>query len=312
MVLLALALLASCGTPASGDQATSDTQLVPEPSTTIGVSTVPLITSNSESDDASAFTMPEATSVSSCAFEYNSETLAARSLAFDGTLVSVGDVADSQMGNVPAATFDVNHWFRGGDTPQVTVQFDMGTISEFVQDVTTGARLLVAGEPRWGGQALNDPVAWGCGFTQPWSSTSAQQWSAVFGVAQDWAIEGPVIRYPQRSDDTEQLAALVSGMLQLEGSCLYVFSAEAGERYPVVWPAGTRWDEASKSVVSPTGEWMAIGGEVSGGGGYFYVPDVEHLVGPEAAALASKCVDNRYGEIAIVNNLDTGIGPAKP
>jgi hypothetical protein len=238
--------------------------------------------------------------------------LAARSWAFDGTLISVGDIPDSQMGNVPAATFDVNHWYRGGDTPQVTVQFDMGTISEFVPEVTPGTRLLVAGEPRWGGQPLIDPVAWGCGFTQPWSSTSAQQWSAVFGVAQDSAVDGPVIRYPQRSDDTEQLAALVRGTLQLEGPCLYLASLEAGERYPVVWPAGTRWDEANNSVVSPTGELMAIGGEVTGGGGYFYVPDVEHLVGPEAASLASKCVDNRYGEIAMVNNLDTGIGPAKP
>ena len=310
--MVLLALLASCGAPASGDQATSDTQPVLEPLTTIGVSTVPLITSSTESDVASAFTMPEATSVSSCAFEYNSETLAARSWAFDGTLISVGDVADSQMGSVPAATFDVNHWYRGGDTPQATVQFDMGTISEFVPEVTQGTRLLVAGEPRWGGAPLIDPVAWGCGFTQPWSSTSAQRWSAVFGVAQDSAIDGPVIRYPQRSDDPEQLAALVRGTLQLEGPCLYVFSHEAGERYPVVWPAGTRWDEASKSVVSTAGELMAIGGEVSGGGGYFYVADVEHLVGPEAASLASKCVDNRYGEIAMVNNLDTGIGPAKP
>jgi hypothetical protein len=307
-----LAVLASCGGAASGDQATFDTHPDAAPTTTIGVTTVPIVTSMTESDDASVFTKPEAISVGSCAFEYNSESLAERSWAFDGTLVSVGDVADSQMGSVPAATFEVTHWYRGGDSARVTVQFDMGTIGEFVPEVATGARLLVAGEPRWGGQALDDPVAWGCGFTQPWSSTSARQWSAAFDAAQTAALDGPVIRYPQRSGDTEQLAALVSGVLQLEGPCLYVLSHESGERYPVVWPAGTHWDEASNSVVSPTGEPMPIGGEVSGGGGYFYVPDVEHLVGPEAASLASQCVDNQYGEIAMVNNLDTGIAPVAP
>ena len=54
---------------------------------------------------------------------------------------------------------------------------------------------------------------------------------------------------------------------------------------------------------------MPIGSEVYGGGGYFYVSEVERLVGPEAALLASTCVDNQYGEIAMVNNLDTAIGP---
>jgi len=174
------------------------------------------------------------------------------------------------MGHVPAATFKVNNWYRGGDTPQVTVQFDAGQLSEFVPEVTPGTRLLVAGEPRWGGQPLDNPVAWGCGFTQLWTSTSAQEWSVVFGSAPSEAIDGPVMRYPHPSDDTEQLAAPVSGVLQLEGQCLYVVSDEAGERYPIVWPAGTRWDEANTSVVSPTGQLMPIGSEVSGGGGYFY------------------------------------------
>jgi hypothetical protein len=304
-------MLASCGAQASGDQATLDTQPDVVPSTTVDISTVAPVTSSIESDDASAFTTPEATSLGSCAFEYSNDTLAARSWAFDGTLVSVGDLADSQKGNVPAATFEVNHWYRGGDTPQVTVQFDMGAISEFVPEVSGGTRLLVAGEPRWGGQPLDDPVAWGCGFTQPWTSTSAEQWSAVFDVAQGSTVDGPVIRYPHHSDDTEQLDALVSGVLQLEGPCLYVFSDPSSERYPIVWPAGTHWDEASTSVVSATGELMPIGGEVSGGGGYFYVADVEHLVGSDAAVLVSQCIDNQYGEIAMVNNMDTGIGPAK-
>jgi hypothetical protein len=141
-----------------------------------------VVTSIIDSDDASAFSMPEEVHVTSCALEFSSDTLAARSWAFDGTLISVGEVGDSQMGNVPAATFEVNHWF-GGDAPGVTVQFDVDAISEFVTEVTPGTRLLVTGEPRWGGQPLDDAVAWGCGFTQPWTSTSAQQWSAVFDAS---------------------------------------------------------------------------------------------------------------------------------
>ena len=49
--------------------------------------------------------------------------------------------------------------------------------------------------------------------------------------------------------------------------------------------------------------------EVYGGGGYLYVEDVERIAGSQASALAAECVDNAYGEIAVVNNSDTAIGP---
>jgi hypothetical protein len=115
-------------------------------------STVPLVTSIIESDEATAFTMPAEAKVGSCAFEYTEATLAERSWAFDGTLIAVGTVGDSRMGSVPSATFDVKHWYRGGSSQHVTVQFEMGTTSELVPEVASGTRLLVSGEPRWGGQ----------------------------------------------------------------------------------------------------------------------------------------------------------------
>ncbi|CAN5759170.1 hypothetical protein BH24ACT6_BH24ACT6_07850 [soil metagenome] len=65
-------------------------------------------------------------------------------------------------------------------------------------------------------------------------------------------------------------------------------------------------------VVSPMGESMAIGDEVYGGGGYFYVADVEQIAGPQASSLAADCADNTYGEIAVVNNWEPAIGPAQP
>jgi hypothetical protein len=140
---------------------------------------------------------------------------------------------------------------------------------------------------------------------------SASAISPSTSAVSETGVDGPVMRYPQRASAAEELAAPVRGVLQLEGSCLYVFIDEAGERYPMVWPAGTQWDDASESVISPIGERMPIGSHVFGGGGYFYVPDVERIAGPVASALASRCVDNTYGEIAIVNNVDSAIGPAQ-
>jgi hypothetical protein len=57
------------------------------------------------------------------------------------------------------------------------------------------------------------------------------------------------------------------------------------------------------------GESIAIGESVYGGGGYFQVDDIEQLAGKEAAELAGRCVDNQYGEIAVVNNHDSAIAP---
>jgi hypothetical protein len=99
-------------------------------------------------------------------------------------------------------------------------------------------------------------------------------------------------------------------VLLLEGKCLYVFLDEVGERYPVLWPAGTRWDGDRNAVVPPVGAPMPVGSQVYGGGGYLRVEDVERLAGSEASQRAADCVDNAHGEIAVVNNADTAIGLA--
>ena len=120
--------------------------------------------------------------------------------------------------------------------------------------------------------------------------------------ADETSVDGPVLRYPSPPSSSDGMAAEVRGTLQLDGDCLYIALDEAGERYPVLWPAGTRWDEQHKSVIPPAGAPMPIGSDVYGGGGYLYAADVERLAGPNAAAAASRCVDNQYGEIAVVNN----------
>jgi hypothetical protein len=123
------------------------------------------------------------------------------------------------------------------------------------------------------------------------------------------AVDGPVMRHPNRSGTAEGLAAEVRGVLELEQDCLYIALDEVGERYPILWPALTTWNPDANTVVLPLGQSVAIGDSVYGGGGYFYVDDIERLAGKEAAELAGRCVDNQYGEIAVVNNYDSAISP---
>ena len=91
---------------------------------------------------------------------------------------------------------------------------------------------------------------------------------------------------------------------------MYVARYELGERYPALWPAGTRWDADAQAVVTASGEMLVAGDEVDGGGGYLYVGDIERLAGEDAAELAQGCLDNTYGEIAVVNNSDSAIDRA--
>ena len=121
------------------------------------------------------------------------------------------------------------------------------------------------------------------------------------------ALDGPVMRYPDSGDDGAEHAQ-IRGTLELEGDCLYV-ARDSTRRFPIVWPAGTAWDAESESVIGPSMTPMPVGSEVHGGGGYHKVDDVGRVLGAEAEALAARCVDNTYGEIAFVNNGDDAIRP---
>ena len=119
------------------------------------------------------------------------------------------------------------------------------------------------------------------------------------------------MRYPEPASSDDGESAEVRGRIELDDGCLYVALDEIDERFPVVWPAGTSWDAESESVVSPSGRRMPVGSDVYGGGGYRYVDDVGRTLGGDAEALAGRCVDNPYGEIAFVNNGDEAIAPAE-
>jgi hypothetical protein len=122
----------------------------------------------------------------SCVETYSSGALAGRAFAFDGTVTNIGTVENLLYVEV---TFEVNEWFKGDGPPEVIVEMfpPAGAASATTSAVTSagsadyavGSRLLVAGEPRWGGAPLEDPIAWYCGFTRTYDDTTASDWRAA-------------------------------------------------------------------------------------------------------------------------------------
>ena len=122
----------------------------------------------------------------SCVESYDGgDSVAGRAFAFDGTVTAIGPARtdrepDSQSVGV---RFEVNEWFAGGSPDTVVVdltQPDLPGLDEVPPAYGVGTRLLVSGEPRWGGAPLDDPIAWGCGFTRYYDGATANSWRADF------------------------------------------------------------------------------------------------------------------------------------
>jgi len=150
-------------------------------------------------------------------------------------------------------------------------------------------------------------IAAACRTSESTADTPQQIPTSSTTVEDTRAIDGPVMRYPDASSTSGKVPNLLQGVLQLDGNCLYLVQAGIETRFPVLWPAGTAWDEPNKSVVSPGGEVMPIGSAVEGRGGYFYLSDVNLLAGPAVWNLAVGCVEN--GQIVVAENKPTAIGP---
>jgi hypothetical protein len=78
-------------------------------------------------------------------------------------------------------------WYVGGDGSRVSLWIEgisgsRTTTSNGAFPVQPGARLLVVGEPRWGGAPLDDPIAGWCGFTRPRTEAAAADWERAFEV----------------------------------------------------------------------------------------------------------------------------------
>lgn len=125
-------------------------------------------------------------SSASCVEQYGPTTLKGRAFAFDGTVSRVAATTPPSDGSVllpgySAVTFNVHEWFRGGDQATVTVDLMSSPTPDAVSSVETvgydvGTRLLVSGEPRFGGGPLQAPIAWPCGFTRHFDQLTATAW----------------------------------------------------------------------------------------------------------------------------------------
>jgi len=118
--------------------------------------------------------------------------------------------------------------------------------------------------------------------------------ASIAGCGATGGVDGPVLTSGRGSgggDDAE-----VKGTVILEDECLMLQFED--NRYPVVWPAGTRWQPEPPAVLLASGT-VPIGGEVYGGGGYY---SAEHLVSlpDEVTEAAAACV-GPTGEVAVFN-----------
>lgn len=118
-----------------------------------------------------------------CVEQYSMETLAGRAWGFDGTVRSIEPFTISGLLPFDAAVveFEVHEWFgiQGPAVITIDMTAPQRTSSEEVSDYGVGSRLLVSGEPRLGGEPLDDPVAWSCGFTRTWNESTALAWRAT-------------------------------------------------------------------------------------------------------------------------------------
>jgi hypothetical protein len=123
-----------------------------------------------------------------CAEEYTPANVVERPLAFDGTITKIGPAAsdrgpDTAVGYV-GVTFAVGEWFRGGSGPTVVVDLldvpGSGVVLDGPPPFEVGTRLLVSGEPRWGGAPTDAAVGWPCGFVRYYDADTAARWRRVF------------------------------------------------------------------------------------------------------------------------------------
>lgn len=149
---------------------------------------ITLLACGGDSDEPPANTEPPATesvalggdAAMSCVEGYSLDTLANRAFAFDGAVTHIGTEEDLLYVEV---TFEVHEWFKGEGPSEVIVQMFPPNLVTSVSNAhyAVGSRLLVTGEPRWGGAPLEDPVAWYCGFSRTYDAETATSWRDTLG-----------------------------------------------------------------------------------------------------------------------------------
>lgn len=98
------------------------------------------------------------------------------------------------------------------------------------------------------------------------------------------------------------MEAEVRGTVEIRDDCLMLVREDVPDApaYPVIWPAGTTWQDDPPAVVLEGGRVVEPGTSVVGAGGYLQRDDIERFVGSAVADAAAGCVDET-GEIALFN-----------
>lgn len=125
--------------------------------------------------------------------------------------------------------------------------------------------------------------------------------AVIAGCSSTGTIDGPVLSSPaQLFGPSGGMAAEVTGVLRFDASTDCLLLESEGVQYPLVWPAGTRWQENPPAVLLEGGDKVEPGMTVYGGGGYLYRDHVGELSGSAVAEAADRCA-GPTGEIAFFN-----------
>ena len=122
----------------------------------------------------------------------------------------------------------------------------------------------------------------------------------VAACSSEGRIEGAVLTSPRPALDQDGMSAQVLGTVVYDevAGCLYL--ELEGVRYPVVWPAGTRWQDDPPAVVLSGGVRVEPGMSVEGGGGWLQPEQIRDSVGDAVVIEARRCL-GPTGEVAVFN-----------
>jgi len=183
-LLTALLLVGGCSSDEPGDAAGDD--VTPSPTMSESSREPELQPPADDQHVAPARGPVSFSATASCVEDYSPEAMTGRAFAFAGTVTEIGesvtDRGDSGDLGYSGVTFQVEEWFVGDGPATFTV--DMGAptksrMSESAPSYFVGSRLLVSGEDRWGEGGLEDPIAWGCGFTRYFDESTSAAWRSA-------------------------------------------------------------------------------------------------------------------------------------
>lgn len=125
--------------------------------------------------------------------------------------------------------------------------------------------------------------------------------SVADGLDPGGGADGPVL-YSANGGSGGRELALVLGVLELEGDCLYQRDEFSGIRRPVMWPFGTRWRADPPAVITLAGRALLVGGPINEAGGYHPMETLTRFTtAPAALDGATACLATTNAtEVAVV------------